>query len=426
MRRQFSLLMGTVTGLVVLGLACAGGQSAGAAAAANPAERQRVQNLVPFNVANCVPSKLDLGKTANEYTLQAAFRGARPAINECLTDGKNVQNPNAPAKGKATITIDGSGTTITVAGEGFQPTATACIEKAIRAQLEGVSAPANAKQPLTLDGPIDREPSGMVRMGLNESSDVQGAIRLGIPQWCSCFESIRTQVPPELAGAVTLTRPDVTQYADRLKAPDGGQVISKGVTSALQPADPSGSDVAACVNQKVEALPLKSTSEQLSVPAQVLLVNSHGGTTMPPNTVPQMQFAQLDAVREQRQAEAFTALARRQNVANAYDAQVQAYQAAASSKDSKKRKAAGVMVKELKGGCVALVKVDDEYTKALENESAVEQQAVALAQSLKAKDPSWADAETASAAAVADTQKQIDASKQLRAANEKACPKEKF
>ena len=42
MRRQFSLLMGAVTGLVVLGLACAGGQSAGAAAA-NPAERQRVQ-----------------------------------------------------------------------------------------------------------------------------------------------------------------------------------------------------------------------------------------------------------------------------------------------------------------------------------------------------------------------------------------------
>ena len=425
MRRQFSLLMGAVTGLVVLGLACAGGQSAGAAAA-NPAERQRVQNFVPFNVANCFPSKLDLGKTANEYTLQAAFRGARPAINECLTDGKNVQNPNAPAKGKATITIDGSGTTITVAGEGFQPTATACIEKAIRAQLEGVSAPANAKQPLTLDGPIDREPSGMVRMGLNESSDVQGAIRLGIPQWCSCFESIRTQVPPELAGAVTLTRSDVTQYSDRLKAPDGGQVISKGVTSALQPADPSGADLAACVNQKVEALPLKSTSEQLSVPAQVLLVNSHGGTTMPPSTAPQMQFAQLDAVREQREAEAFAALARRQNVANAYDGQVQAYQAAASSKDSKKRKAAGAMVKDLKGGCAALVKADDEYTKALENESAVEQQAVALAQSLKAKDPSWADAETASAAAVADTQKQIDASKQLRAANEKACPKEKF
>ncbi len=139
-----------------------------------------------------------------------------------------------------------------------------------------------------------------------------------------------------------------------------------------------------------------------------------------------MQFAQLDAVREQRQAEAFAALARRQNVANIYDAQVQAYQAAANSKDAKKRKAAGAMVKDLKTGCADLVKADDAYTKALEDEAAVEQQAVTLAQTLKAKDPVWADAEKASSGALADTQKQIDAAKQLRTANEKACPKEKF
>jgi hypothetical protein len=64
-----------------------------------------------------------------------------------------------------------------------------------------------------------------------------------------------------------------------------------------------------------------------------------------------MQFAQLDAVRESRQAHAFAALARRQNVADAYDKQVQAYQAAANSKDSKKRKSASSMVKDLKAGC---------------------------------------------------------------------------
>jgi hypothetical protein len=422
MRRQFSLLMGVVAGLVVLGLACAGGQSTGTAAA--PAERQRVQNLVPFDVATCFPSKLDLSKTANEYTLQAAFRGARPAINECLVDGK-VQNPNAPTKGKATVSLDASGTTVTVAADGLQPEAAACIEKAIRGRLEGVTVPSGAK-PISLDAPIEREPSAMVRMGINEASDVQGAIRLGVPQWCSCFEPIRTQAPPDLAGPVTLTRSDVTQNADRLKAPDGGQVISKGVVAALQPTDPSGAQVASCLNQRVEALPLKSKAEQLSVPAQILLVNANGSTAAPAGTPPPMQFAQLDAVRELRQAEAFAALARRQNVANAYDAQVQAYQAAASSKDSKKRKAAGAMVKDLKGGCAALVKADDEYTKALDAQAGVEQQAVALAQSLNAKDPSWADAENASAAAVADTKKQIDASKQLRAANEKACPKEKF
>jgi len=424
MRRQFSLLSGTVAGLVVVWLACAGGQSGGGTAG-TPAERQRVSNLVPFNVANCYPTKLDLGKTANEYTLQAAFRGVRPEINECLVDAK-VQNPNAPTKGKVTVTLDSSGTTVGVTGDGLQPAATACIEKAIRAELEGVSVPSGGK-PLTLEGPIERDPSGMVRMGINESSDVQGTIRLNVPQWCSCFDSVKTAAPPELGGVVTLTRSDIAQVADRLKLPDGGQPTSKGVAAALQPSDPSGAQLASCLNQKIETLPLKSASEQLSVPSQLLLVNSIGSTSnMPATTPPQMQFAQLDVVREQRQAEAFAALARRQNTANAYDAQVQAYQAIANSKDSKKRKTAGAMVKDLKGGCAALVKADDEYSKALEAEQAVEQQAVALAQSLKAKDPSWGDAETASAGAAADTQKQIDASKALRAANEKACPKEKF
>ncbi len=415
MRRQFSLLIATVI------MACAGGQSTGTAA---PAERQRVQNLVPFDIGNCFPTRLDVGKTANEYTLQAAFRGARSAINECLVDAK-VQNPNVATKGKATVSLDSSGTAVTVSSDGLQPTAATCIERAIRSRLEGVAVPSGGK-PLTLEGPFEREPSTMVRMGLNEASDVQGAIRLAMPQWCSCFESVKGQAPPELVGPVTLTREDVTKYADRLKAPDGGTVVNKGVVAALQPSDPSGAQLASCLNQRVESLPLKSSSEQLTVPAQVLLVNSNGSAAMPAGVPPPLQFAQLDAVRELRQAEAFAALARRQNVANAYDAQVQAYQAAANSKDAKKRKAAGSMVKELKAGCAGLVKADDEYTKALEGEAAVEQQALTLAQSLKAKEPQWADAEKASSAALADTQKQIDASKQLRAANEKACPKEKF
>ena len=38
------------------------------------------------------------------------------------------------------------------------------------------------------------------------------------------------------------------------------------------------------------------------------------------------------------------------------------------------------MVKDLKAGCASLVKADDEYSKALESEAAVEQQALTLAQ----------------------------------------------
>ncbi|MGZ6132609.1 MAG: hypothetical protein ACXWLF_11315, partial [Myxococcaceae bacterium] len=277
----------------------------------------------------------------------------------------------------------------------------------------------------TLDAPIEREPAQMVRLGMNESSDVVGAIRLALPQWCSCFESLRTQAPPELVGPVVVVRPDIAQYADRMKLADGGSSSKDPVQPALTATEPSGAKAATCLNGQISKLQFKTTPEQLTVPMQILLVNS-GASGFAPGSPPLMQFAQLDVIREQRQADAFAALARRQNVANTYDAQVQSYQAAAASKDAKKRKAAGAMVKDLKTGCADLVKADDTYTKALEDESAVEQQALALAQTLKAKDPSWADAEKAAQGAVADTQKQIDAAKQLRNANEKACPKEKF
>ncbi|HEY1418024.1 MAG TPA: hypothetical protein VGF41_08960 [Myxococcaceae bacterium] len=409
MRRQFSLLTGAIL------LACAGGQSSSAAAPTE--QRQRVQNLTPFDIGTCFPGKVDMGKTANEYTLQAAFRAARPAVNECLTDAK-VQNGTTATKGKAAMTIDASGTTVAVSGDGVQPAATGCIEKAIRAQLEGVTAPAGGK-PFTLEAPFEREPNTMVRMGINEASDVEGTIRLAVPQWCSCFEPIKTLAPPSLSGMVTVTRVDPTK-----KSPDGGTL--KAVTAAMQASEPAAAQVASCLNQKIEGLPLKSSSEQLIVPAQLFLLNSGGPASMPATVAPQVQFAQLDVVRERRQAEAFAALARRQSVANKYDGQVQAYQAAVSSKDAKKRKAAGGMVKDLKSGCAALVKADEEYTKALESEAAVEQEAVTLAQTLKAKDPSWADAEKASGGALAETQKQIDASKQLTTANQKACPKEKY
>ena len=417
MRRQIPLF------IAVIALACASGQTAGGAAGAGPTERQKIVNLVPFDVANCFPSKLDVGKTANEYTLQAAFRGARPLIGECLADGRN-QAPTG-TKGKATITMDGSGTSVTVVGDGLQPAASSCIEKAIRSQLEGVSAPAGGK-PITFDGPFERDPRDAVHFGVNESSDVIGGIRLAFPQWCNCFDGIKGRVPPELGGSIDVVRADIAQYADRFKEADGGVRSTKPVVSALTSPDPAATQTVACLNDRINAMTFKTTIDRLNVPAQFLLVNSGGAEAFSPTATPVLQFVQLDAVRERRESEAFAALARRQQTANAYDKQVEAYQAAANSKDAKKRKAAGAMVKELKGGCAALVKSDDEYTRALESELGVEQQAVTLAQGLKATDPQWADAEKASAGAVTDTQKQIDAAKQLRAANDKACPKEKF
>jgi len=412
MRRHLSLF-------IPLMLACAGGQSG--ATAANPAERQKIVNLVPFDIANCFPSKVDLGKTANEYTLQAAFRASQPTMDECMVDGRNLTDPNAGIKGKLGISLDANGTTVT--SEGLPPAVQSCVENALKAQLAGVSAPAGGK-PFTVQAPVERDPTGIVRFGVNESSDAEGTIRLALPQMCDCFGSFRTQAPPMIGGSVKLVRADYAQYADRFKLPDGGVSSNKTVTSTLQSSDPAGAQMASCVNQKVEGLPLKTTSQELTVPTQVRLVNSGAIQPYSPTAEPALQFLQMDAVRQRRQAEALAALTRRQGVANRYDGLVQQYQTGMASKDQKKKKAADALVPDLKSTCATLLKADDEYTQALDGEAGVEQQAVQLAQALKAKDPSWAEAEKASTAALAETQKQIEASKQLRASNDKACPKE--
>jgi hypothetical protein len=405
-------------------LACAGGQTAGGVP---PAEsKQRLSNLVPFDLSNCFTKAIELGKPVNEYALQAAFRAARPAIQECLTDGRTY-DASKPVKGTTTITVDASGPKVAVAAEGLQPAAQTCLEKAVGAQLANITPLTADAKPVSFTGPFERGANTAVRLGINEVSDVEGTVRLSLPQWCDCFEPYRTKAPPQLSGQIDVVRPDAAKSADRFKLPDGGVRSTQPVVSSLRPSesDPASTQLASCLNQRIEQLQFKTTTDELIVPAQLLLINSNSRETLSPSAAPLLQFAQLDAVIQQREAESFAQLARRQTVADAYDQNVQRYQAGIKSKDQKKRRAADALVKDLKTGCAALVRADDDYTRALEAQAAVEQKALDMARTFKAKDPSWADAETAAVAALADTQKQLDASRQLRAANEKACPKEK-
>jgi hypothetical protein len=388
---------------------------------------QRVGNLVPFDIANCAPRALELSKPINEYAVQAAFRSSRPYIQECLTDGRSYDSTK-PLHGKVNIAVDATGAKVTASAEGIQPAAKACIEKAVSSQLGTVAPLAADAKAISFDGPFERGANTAVRMGLNEASDIQGAVRLALPQWCGCFDELKTKTPPLITGPVTLTRADQLQHPERFKLPDGGLPTLRAVSAALAgpPGDAAATKASACLNPKVESLPLKAGAEQYIAPVQLLLLNSNATDTAPAAAPPPVQFAQLDAIREQRQADAFAALARRQKVADDYDKLVVKYQTGIKSTDPKKKKAAAGMVNDLKSGCAALVKADDAFTTALETQSGVEQKAIELARTLKASDPSWADAEAAAAGAAGDTQKQIADSKTLKAANEKACPKTKY
>lgn len=84
-----------------------------------------------------------------------------------------------------------------------------------------------------------------------------------------------------------------------------------------------------------------------------------------------------------------------------------------------------VTVKELKDKCAALLLADDKVIDALRKQHAVEDTTHRFATEQKAKDPSWADAESAAAQKLALAQKDVDGFVGFRKQDEAACPRER-
>ena len=320
---------------------------------------------MPFDLASCNPRALDLSKPINEFGVQAAFRASRPFIQECLTDAKNYDGTK-PLRGKVNTAVDGAGLKVSATGEGLQPAPKACIEKAVAGQLGTVAPlPADAK-PISFDGPFERLPNTGVRMGINEASDVEGTVRLALPQWCSCFDDYKTKAPPQLSGMVTLTRKDMLDKPDRFKLPDGTvpkQLLPVSSALAGPAGDANASKAAACINGKVNTLPLTSKAEQFLTPVQLLLVNSNSTEQLPASALPPLRFVQLDSTREQRQADASPRWVAAEG-GRRLRQKVTTYQTSTVDRCQKRKQAAGILARA-QTGCAALVKSDDEFTAAL-------------------------------------------------------------
>ena len=86
-------------------------------------------------------------------------------------------------------------------------------------------------------------------------------------------------------------------------------------------------------------------------------------------------------------------------------------------------KKAGTMVKALQTSCADLIKQHDLYITALEGEGTIQKDMAGVATALKAKDPSWADAEAASQRAVTNNEALITKAREKRADDQKICPK---
>jgi hypothetical protein len=393
--------------------ACGAEQTSGpeSPAQAQPkTEQQKIAAVGYFDVATLWPTPPAIPARVNKEVLTGVEVAARPLVMECLVDPKS-----RGAAQSTRVAVDASltdaGVDHEITGENLTPAGTACIDGALKkwtAAIAGLNAKA-ASGPVASHVEYEHVVgvSPAVTLGVSEASDVAAAVRLALPGWGDCLADWKAAPPRMLKATIKLARP--------AGSPPPAQTSPAAV--AFDPAgDATAEKVAACLEGKIAKLMVKTpTSEALQVPYLFRFVHSNVGDPLPGAT-PEVQFAQFDLVRARRAAEAAIAVGERAAAAGAYDLAVKNYKAKAQPE---------VTVKELKDKCAALLAADDHVVGAMKKQLAIEEATHRFAGEQKAKDPSWAEAEAASAQKMAQAQKDVESFQGFRKSDEGACPKER-
>ena len=384
----------TAVAAVAAGCAAAGG------GAGTVADQQRIAALSASDVGLCYPAPIPATSGVNPEVLTGMLVAARPGVMECLVD------PRSRGQAKETqvtlkTTAGGGKLEHAVTGANLSPTGEQCIRAALdkhfasadgfAAQAAAVTSPATGEAQVTHVAGV----SPSVELGLNEASDVTGAIRIAQSSWCDCYAEWKSAPPHPLTATITVKQGAPPQ-------------------ATFEPAkDPAAQKVAACLTTKIAALPLKAQSASLTVPYSFLFI--HSGQASPLTDLPPaVQLRQLDALRTQRAARAVIALGGRTSAAVAYDVLVKKFQEAPDS----------VPVEDLTKGCAALLAADDSWLAAMTQQLEIDQQTLTLVQQLKAQDPAYERAEAAAKAGVETTKQDIETAKQMKVSDTGACPRD--
>ena len=389
-----------VLSAVVLALAaCA---TTGSAPAAKPAgeeghpdavhvDKLRIANLSTFDVAVCWPPVAALPVAGDGAVITGALLSARPRLLECLVDPL-ARGAAAESDQVVEVTVGDVGPSVRVQGDNLTAKGKACLEQVAQElpwkPLKPGSKPVTGR--VTLH---HGKNSPAVRLGINEASDVAGQVRLSMRDWCDCFQLIASEPPPTVQVRLALK-------------------TGQGPVAVVEQGD---GPVAQCLLPKLRAGKYASRSAELSVPLPLLLLNSQGAAEAS-DAQPELQFAQLDAIRSRGAARVALAVGTRNQAVLEYDALVAKYKA----------KAGSVAVKLLRDACAAMVAADDALVDADQKQADLESRTLALAQRLAQKDASWTQAAQAAQAQVDAATAELEKAKRTRAADAAVCPKERY
>jgi hypothetical protein len=375
--------------------ACAPIQKQGAGAAATAAQdTERVSNQLAFDVASC-PQPMQLPANITPNVLVGAMLAARPAVMECLV-APTSRGPAKSTKVLVKLSVNDQGGKHTVTGDNLSAEGQACIQKALETLIPLAALP-KGSAPVSAEGDYSYEQGRSLGVTLGESvgSDYSGAVRLGQAQWCDCYGPFTTTVPPTLTASVRLAK---------------GQTAPASIT--FEPAgSPEGETLAACLKQKMMALPVGTVAKAAQFSRTFTHYNARA-TEPAANMSPTARFNQLELARNYRTGEAAIALGGHEGATDAFDAAI-----------LKSQKAKGKMAGELATKCTQLLEAGTRWLSATEAQLKAEQAAVATAQELKAKDPMWAQVEAQLQPAVARTQEDLTNAQTRIKTDQETCAK---
>ena len=374
-------------------------------------EKTKVSNFLPFDLAVCFLEAPKVDPPITETALNGLWIMARPLVLECLADTRLYVAGKSPAF-KISITVDETGYHRSIESDGLTAFGKTCLDGAVGKVTPPIAALAAGSKPVTFSEKVPEvAASQQIKFGINTFSDVAGTVRLAMPSLCSCFAPFKDGPAP---APMTL-KVTVTPSPERFKQPDGG---------FPKPADVTVNDgpepMKACIADKLDALPFGiKSNDQIQIRYEFDFLNS-GATSSDVSALPDwLKFAQLDAMEAPLAAASQLALSKKVAAADHYNELVQKYKALTKT-DPKK---AHTMVNELVLSCKRMVTQDDAQIAALQKEAQLAHATLALATSLKAKDPSWANAEAAAQKATTEAETRVTKAKEFRAADEKVCPK---
>jgi hypothetical protein len=391
---------------VVLASACVTQQASTAWQATSVEQRMHITNQPPYDVAICHARGRALPQPANQGILSGAVVSTMPQVMECLV-APGSRGPEKTTRVLVRTHVTEEGGTHALAGENLTPEGQACVQGVVDTRVALVPLPRGTR-PVESEASFvhDTSNNATVTFGINEGSDFSGAVRLAQASWCECYADFTHEAPPLLTAHVGLKKGRATP-----------------AEISFEPAGtPEGDRLAACLRERMMALPVALRAEELKFSYR--FVHFHSRATEPTTGLPpELRFFQLELMRGQRAADSALAFGARANAAEVFQAAADRYKRSISRRQPDGDQ---MLLAELGAKCNGLVDSVRQWVKSLDAQLQLVQATLANVQELVARDAVWAEVEAKARADVHDTRQDLTAARQRLQADMDACPKTSY